>query len=615
MKKRLFFIVPGALAAVLVGWGIWLWCFCRVEVPAGWMAIVTSKTGDALPPGEILAAPGQKGVLRDPLCEGRHFLNPITTDWRLEKLISIPVGKVGLVTSRTGKELPPGEILAPDQASKGVWQGVLGPGTYRLNPEGYAVQLMDAMSIPVGYVGVITSQTGKPAAPGTFAKPGEKGVLADVLQPGLYYINPKAYQVDLVEVGMNQVSIIGRTGTVVLTKNVASNASNALKELEKAVLQQQQRRREDYVNTNDNLMTQEAVAFNFARPGTSATAARNRLGAQQQVANGGAKRSAPSNTRKVKAAAEMAEDIAMDVPPMAAAPLPRSAAAPAMDLQLSDSVAFGMNQFVQFPSIDGFQILLDMTVEFELLPEHIAKIYMLYGDLPAVVDKIILPQILSISRMKGSCYKARDFIDGEGRMKFQTEMTEELKRTLGERAIVVHNAIIRHVEVPQEILTPIQAASEAKEQDLTNREWQNTARKRAELNIRLAKVDQLRKEVEQETGKKVATIAADTRRLTAQLAADAKLAVAQLDLERAKIEAQTTRTLGEAQVQADFLVSNEEALGIRRRAAVFKDPATLADLSLVEALNPNLDLRLIHAGEGTLWTDLKSAVLPLPAKK
>ena len=614
MKKRLFFIVPGGLVACLLGWGIWLWCFCRVEVPAGWMAIVTSKTGDALPPGEILAAPGQKGVLREPLCEGRHFLNPLTTDWRLEKLLSIPVGKVGLVTSRTGKELPPGEILAPDQASKGVWQGVLGPGTYRLNPEGYAVQLMDAMSIPVGYVGVITSQTGTPAAPGTFAKPGEKGVLADVLQPGLYYINPKAYQVDLVEVGMNQVSIIGRTGTVVLTKNVASNASNALKELEKAVLQQQQRRREDYVNTNDNLMTQEAVATNFAKPMAPANAARNRLGAGTKRMAYEGKRSASSRLRE-DTEVEMAYEDDSAMPSMSAAPLPRSAAAPAMDLQLSDSVAFGMNQFVQFPSIDGFQILLDMTVEFELLPEHIAKIYMLYGDLPAVVDKIILPQILSISRMKGSCYKARDFIDGEGRMKFQKEMTEELKRTLGERAILVHNAIIRHVEVPQEILTPIQAASEAKEQDLTNREWQNTARKRAELNIRLAKVDQLRKEVEQETGKKVATIAADTRRITAQLAADAKLAVAQLDLERAKIEAQTTRTLGEAQVQADFLVSNEEALGIRRRAAVFKDPATLADLSLVEALNANLDLRLIHAGEGTLWTDLKSAVLPLPAKK
>ena len=71
------------------------------------------------------------------------------------------------------------------------------------------------------------------------------------------------------------------------------------------------------------------------------------------------------------------------------------------------AVAFGMNQFVQFPSLDGFAIMLDMTVEFELLPENIARIYMLYGDLPAVVSKIILPQILSVSRMKGSGYKAR----------------------------------------------------------------------------------------------------------------------------------------------------------------------------------------------------------------
>ena len=89
----------------------------------------------------------------------------------------------------------------------------------------------------------------------------------------------------------------------------------------------------------------------------------------------------------------------------------------------NDSVAFGMNRFVQFPSSDGFSIMLDMTVEFEMMPEKISKIFMLYGDLPAVVSKIIMPQILSISRMKGSDYKAREFIDGEGRQKFQEEFT------------------------------------------------------------------------------------------------------------------------------------------------------------------------------------------------
>lgn len=605
MKQKGLVAVCVLVAVLAAVWGVWMWCFCRIEVPAGWMAIVTAKTGDDLPPGEILANPGQKGVLREPLTEGRHFLNPIDYDWKLVRAQSIPVGKVGVVTSKVGRELPNGEILAADAASKGVWKGVLGPGTYRLNPEGYTLQVMDAMSIPVGYVGIVTSQTGVPAKPGAFAQRGEKGVLAEVLQPGLYYINPRAYQVDLVEVGMNQVSIIGRTGTVVLTKNVASNASSALDELQSSMLKQQQKRREDYVNRSENLMTQEAVNTNFAATGEKNSAARNRLASKSKVS---------SFSKRVSSADELVAAEPPEVLDAASPLLPRSAAAPTNDIPLSDSVAFGMNQFVQFPSIDGFQILLDMTVEFELLPEHIAKIYMLYGDLPAVVDKIILPQILSISRMKGSYYKARDFIDGEGRMKFQTEMTDELKRTLGERAIVVHNAIIRHVEVPAEILSPIQAASEAKEQDLTNRERQNTARKQAELNIRIAKVEQLRKEVEQETDKKVATIAADTKRLTAQLEAEAKLAVAQLDLERAKIEAQTTQLLGEAQVKADFLVSNEEALGIRRRAEVFKNPATLADLTLVEQLNPALSIRLLHAGEGTLWTDLKGAALSLPAK-
>ena len=603
MKRPTLAALAAALVALVLAWGAWEWCFCRVEVPAGMMAIVTAKTGDDLPPDAILAEPGQKGVLREPLAEGRHFLNPVVYDWTLVPALVIPVGKVGVVTSKVGAELPAGEIIAAGRDSKGVWKDVLGPGAYRLNPEGYSVALLDAVNIPIGYVGIVTAQTGAPAAPGAFAKPGEKGVMADVLQPGLYYINPRAYQVDVVEIGMNQVSIIGRTGTVVLTKSSLSNASKALDDLQTSVLEQQQKRREDYVSQSANLMTQEAVATNLAQ---SSATARNRLAQRKTAAAQPAPAPAKSRALGGRLRAESLDFAAAEA-------LPEEAEADSGAPQLSDAVAFGMNQFVQFPSVDGFQILLDMTVEFELLPEHIARIYMLYGDLPAVVDKIILPQILSISRMKGSNYKARDFIDGEGRLKFQNEMTAELVRTLRERHILVHNAIIRHVEVPEEILSPIQAASEAKEQDLTNRERQNTARKQAELNTRLAKVDQLRKEVEQETHKKVATIDAETKRLAARLDADAKLAVAELDLDRARIEAKTTQVLGEAQVRADFLVSNEEALGVRRRAGVFARPATLADLALVESLNPDLAIRLVHAGEGTLWTDLDRATLALPA--
>ena len=67
-----------------------------------------------------------------------------------------------------------------------------------------------------------------------------------------------------------------------------------------------------------------------------------------------------------------------------------------------------------------------MTVEFELMPENLAKIYLLYGDLPQVVEKIILPQVLSVSRLKGSSYRAQDFIMGEGRETFQYDLSQVL---------------------------------------------------------------------------------------------------------------------------------------------------------------------------------------------
>ena len=585
MIRRLqLFALP--ICATSLALGVFLWNYCRVYVPEGHMAIVTSKTGKALPPGAILAEEGEKGVQRVPLAEGRHFLNPINNEWRIVKAQSVKVGQVAVVTSKTGKELPPGEILAADEVSKGVWKNVLGPGTYRLNPEGYDVQALDAISIPIGYVGVVTSQAGKPAKKGSFAGPGEKGVMEKVLQPGLYYVNARAYQIDVVEVGMNQVSIVGKSGTVVLTKGQLVNVNGALKELQENTLARQVERRDDYVRSNRDsgiLSQREASSLNLAQKKSPSAA------------------SAPG--KRPGQDAEMAREIKK----RKQAPLPQPKAPPA------DNVAFGMNQFVQFPSSDGFSILLDMTVEFELLPENISRIFMLYGDLPAVVSKIILPQILSVSRMKGSDYKARDFIDGGGREKFQQEMTAELVRILGEKHILVRNAIVRHVEVPSEILEPIQQASIAKEQDLTNKTQRETAKKQAELNTEMAMVQQLKKETEQETLKITATTAAEMKKDVAVIEAQAKLDVAKLDLERATVEAKIIRTRGEAEVKAKFAVENEKALGERRRAKVFKDSSTLADLVFAENIATNLEIRVIHAGEGTLWTDLKGAAMTIPA--
>ncbi|MCD8138908.1 MAG: hypothetical protein LUE17_03860, partial [Planctomycetaceae bacterium] len=251
-RSRRLGVVSTLLLLILAAWAVWSWGFCRFYVGPGKMAVITAKTGSPLPPGQILAKPGQKGVLEDVLGEGRHIWNPLFYDWQIVDALYIPPGKVGVVTSQVGENLPQGEFLA-EPGQKGTWRKVLGPGCYRLNPIGYSVDVIDAVSIPLGFAGVVTNLSGDPAPEGLFARPGQKGVRADVLQPGLYYINPREYEVSAVEVGVNQVSLVGESGGVVLTKNVVMDENNQLlQRLSQNLLDDQRRRREEYSqNTAD----------------------------------------------------------------------------------------------------------------------------------------------------------------------------------------------------------------------------------------------------------------------------------------------------------------------------------------------------------------------------
>ncbi|MBO4630986.1 MAG: hypothetical protein J5858_03600 [Lentisphaeria bacterium] len=586
MKKSISVSGIGVLDILLLAYGIYLWNFCRFYVPAGYMAVVTAKSGSNPNPGEILVERGQKGIWKEVLTEGRHFLDPVMHDVQIVKALRIPIGQVGIVTSKVGKPLPPGEIIAPDHSFQGVWRDVLGPGMHRLNPQGYSVEITDAVNIPIGYVGVVTSQTGKAAPAGQFASVSTKGVLKDVLQPGLYYINPRAYQVNVIEIGMNQVSMTGKEGSVIEMKNSVKAASSALTSLSSNILNRQLQQRMNQKPQNAQQVKTSNQAMEMAQH-----------------------RYQPRNAGRVKykkafptARAGVVSEDAM----------PSSNRAAGARRQGPSSIpGYSISNFVEFPSRDGFKILMDMTVEFELLPENVSRIYMLYGDLPQVVEKIILPQILSVSRLKGSSYKAQDFIMGEGREIFQKNLRDDLVRLLKEKNIIIHNAIIRNVAIPPNILQPIQESSLAKEQNLTNFSLQATAKIEAELNTQIAMIDQKRREVEQETKKLVAEIKANQEQSVRLIQAQTDLQVAKIQLKRSEIEAKRNQLTGETEVKADFIKRNEIARGIRLKSNALGKQGIMADMKLIEALNPQLKLQIIYAGEGTLWTDLKSGVIPL----
>ncbi|NNJ71474.1 MAG: hypothetical protein HKP10_09350, partial [Kiritimatiellales bacterium] len=462
----------------------------------------------------------------------------------------IDPGKVGIVTSKVGEKLPTGEFIA-ERGQKGIWRSELGPGKYRMNPYGYNIEIADAISIPIGYAGVITSLSGEQAPSGQFANDRQKGVRKDVLQPGLYYVNAKEYKVDVLEIGINQVSLLGEGGSRVVTKARQLGQNQALNVLQANVLQKQEAKRADY----------------FSKRASSFAPQQSRRGRRVEFEAG-------------RPLADMA---------------PASLEEGEMNLM----------ELVSFPSRDGFQISLDMTVEFELDPRDIAGIYRRYGDLPAVVDKIIMPQITSISRNKGSEYRAKDFIVGEGREKFQDDLTVALETTLGGKDIKVYNALIRHVEVPDEIRAPIQQASIAVEQDLTNKERQNTARKEAELNTELSLIKQRGEQVMQETEKIKAEIAADLEKQVAQIQAETLKKAAEIKKKTAAIAADRVRVLGQAKATAIEKVDGEKANGLQLKTAAFGDPVAYAQWRFADTLNPRMKLNIIHAGDGTLWTDLE----------
>jgi regulator of protease activity HflC (stomatin/prohibitin superfamily) len=197
---------------ILLGIGVLVlfltWNAFFTYVPPGKHLVIMAKDGDPMPPDQVLAERGQKGTQREVLGEGWHFILPIAYTTELEENTIIWPGKVGIVTALGGKPLPQDRVLA-EEGEKGIQRQVLPPGAYRLNLHGYQVEQVDAVRIDPGYVGVQQRRLGTEGK-GRFAEgPDEKGILREVLQPGLYYLNTHEFKIIPVEVGIFQTTYQG----------------------------------------------------------------------------------------------------------------------------------------------------------------------------------------------------------------------------------------------------------------------------------------------------------------------------------------------------------------------------------------------------------------------
>jgi regulator of protease activity HflC (stomatin/prohibitin superfamily) len=201
---------------VLLAIGAFVWYGCRIEIESGEIVVLVKKTGKDLPSGTIIAPDGSyKGIQLEVLPEGRFFYNPLFWDWRYNKITTIPAGHVGVMTRLFGNDMSDAELQAgklfADAGQKGLLRDVLMPGNHRINPYAFTVEEFPAVEIPIGFVGIVTELAGRePASRDVFVvRPGEKGVQPSVLQPGVYYLNPYAQRVDLMDVRSQRHEMFG----------------------------------------------------------------------------------------------------------------------------------------------------------------------------------------------------------------------------------------------------------------------------------------------------------------------------------------------------------------------------------------------------------------------
>lgn len=500
----------GALAAFwLVGYeGFWVWTVKNTVVPEDQMLVLLAKTGKAMPPGQIIAEPGEKGVLLEPLGTGRHFINPFLYERQLKPQVVVPAGQVGIVVAKYGSRLPVGEFLA-SSGQIGIQRDVLLPGVYKMNPYAYEIRLVKMKEIDPGYVGVVTARSGKETRE-LLANPGERGVQKGVWQPGLYAVNPEAYSVEQLEIGYNQITM-------------------------------------------------------------------SHVGALKAQTTGG-------NDTKARLAFEIGDGAG-------AGPTGQSSAE--------------VLPAISFPSSDGFDITLDVTVLWQLLPADAPSVFSRYGGLPKIEQNILIPQINSTARIKGSTYGAVEFIVGDKREQFQSEFQDQIEKILVSKKLQVDLALVQDTLVPENISGPIQQARIANEWNLANVEKTTTEAKKAELSQAVGRITQVEQVVEYETQRLEGNLDAQRAKAEQEIQAQARVVVADLQNQTAGFKADKNRKMGAAAAKVVELKGAAMGEGYNRLVKAAGTASDYAAYQFANGLSTTLQINYIVAGQGTFWTDLK----------
>jgi regulator of protease activity HflC (stomatin/prohibitin superfamily) len=249
---------------------------------------------------------------------------------------------------------------------------------------------------------------------------------------------------------------------------------------------------------------------------------------------------------------------------------------------------------MDFLSADGFPVTIDGAIEFRVIPEEAARVFVLYNEdhngdeiHPEIEAKIISPESRSICRIGGSKLTGGQFINGVDREMFQQNLDKSLKKNCREQGIEILAVAITSITPPDAIATPVRQREVAKQQLAQFQQEKLQQISEAQLKVQELLADQKRAVVEADQAVVEQMTKTEQEQSVAKTLAEQKLAVVQTNLEAVKAKA--SAIISEAEAAADVMRAKNKAelAGLGARVKAFGgDGSAVAQNILLGKLAP-----------------------------
>jgi regulator of protease activity HflC (stomatin/prohibitin superfamily) len=243
---------------------------------------------------------------------------------------------------------------------------------------------------------------------------------------------------------------------------------------------------------------------------------------------------------------------------------------------------------INFLTLDGFSVTVEGTIEFSIERNEAAFLTHRVGDMDDIIKKLILPRARGFSRIEGSKHPAVNFIVGETRQKFQSDLEGHLRSKSKGWGVDIKSVLVRKIIVPDEIAS-INRDREMAVQDAAKYEQQIIqAKSKAELTKQEMLAIQSKEKVESDTKRIRAVIDAQQDQSVRLIAAQKELEVSKLEFDAALFQSDAIILTADGEKDAIKAHNEAETFILKNRVSSLGGGDNFARYTLYEKVGPQV---------------------------